>query len=265
MWGIPKKGDIDYSQELELDLATVVPSVAGPKRPQDRIELPKLKGEFSQALSHSVMDNGFGKQPEDLYVTARVNTAREAHPAVDHSYGHRKLGVDPSESEMRDQHPAPTLRSRCREPSRRRAEIRHGSVLIAAITSCTNTSNPSVMLAAGLLAKKAVERGSGESRRQGVARSRLARGERLSERTGLQMYLDQLGFNLVGYGCTTCIGNSGPLPAESKTPSANTILSRPPSFRATAISRRASSEHQGELPHVAAARRGLCARGPREY
>jgi aconitate hydratase len=216
LWGIPKKGDIAYSQELEINLATVVPSVAGPKRPQDRIELPKLKSAFMQAMTRSVMDNGFGKNFEDLYVTARVNTAREAHPPVDHSYGHRKLGVDPSESEMRDQHPAPHTSEQVPAGTFRgvESEIRHGSVLIAAITSCTNTSNPSVMLAAGLLAKKAVERGLSANP---VVKASLAPGSRVVsdylERTGLQMYLDQLGFNLVGYGCTTCIGNSGPLPA----------------------------------------------------
>ncbi len=216
LFGIPKKGDIAYSQELELDLGTVVPSVAGPKRPQDRIELPKMKGAFTQAMTRSVMDNGFGKRYEDLYVTAWVNTAREAHPPIDHSYGHRKLGVEPSESEMRDQHPAPHTSEQVPAAAFRgvQSEIRHGSVLIAAITSCTNTSNPSVMLAAGLLAKKAVEHGLSVNP---VVKTSLAPGSRVVsdylDRTGLQLYLDQLGFNLVGYGCTTCIGNSGPLPA----------------------------------------------------
>jgi aconitate hydratase len=216
LFGIPKKGDIAYSQELELDLGAVVPSVAGPKRPQDRIELPKLKDAFLKAMTRSVMDNGFGKHPEDLYVTARVNTAREAHAPINHSYGHRKLGVEASESEMRDQHPAPHTSQQAPAGTFRgvESEIRHGSVLIAAITSCTNTSNPSVMLAAGLLAKKAVERGLSVNP---VVKASLAPGSRVVsdylDRTGLQMYLDQLGFNLVGYGCTTCIGNSGPLPA----------------------------------------------------
>jgi aconitate hydratase len=216
LFGIPKKGDIAYSQELELDLGTVVPSVAGPKRPQDRIELPKMKDAFVNAMTRSVMDNGFGKRIEELYVTARINTAREAHPPLDHSYGHRKLGVDPSESEMRDQHPAPHTSEQVPATTFRgvESEIRHGSVLIAAITSCTNTSNPSVMLAAGLLAKKAVERGLSVNP---IVKASLAPGSRVVSdylnRTGLQYYLDQLGFNLVGYGCTTCIGNSGPLPA----------------------------------------------------
>ncbi len=169
LWGIPQKGQIDYSTEIDLDLATVVPSVAGPKRPQDRIELPKLKNEFITAFSKPVTENGFGKKAEEFAtVTAEV--------------GGTKLG--------------------------------HGSVLIAAITSCTNTSNPSVMLAAGLLAKKAVERGL---KVNPLVKSSLAPGSRVVtdylEKTGLAPYLDQLGFQTVGYGCTTCIGNSGPLSA----------------------------------------------------
>ena len=216
MFGMPKKGDLAYSQELELNLGAVVPSVAGPKRPQDRIELPKMKEAFVKAMTRPVTENGFGKHLEDLYVTARVNTGREAHPPVNHSYGHRKLGVEPSESEMRDQHPTPDTAEQVPSATFRgvQSNIRHGSVLIAAITSCTNTSNPGVMLAAGLLAKKAVERGL---RINPIVKASLAPGSRVVSdylnRTGLQMYLDQLGFNLVGYGCTTCIGNSGPLPA----------------------------------------------------
>src|SRR5216117_3058742 len=91
LFGIPKKGEIAYSQEFELDLGSVVPSVAGPKRPQDRIELPKLKNEFVASLTKPVTENGFGKKPEELRVMARVNTARESHPMIDHSYGYRKL------------------------------------------------------------------------------------------------------------------------------------------------------------------------------
>jgi aconitate hydratase len=135
---------------------------------------------------------------------------------VDHSYGHRHPSVSPSESEMRDQHPTPDAPQQLPLSAFRpfAAELRHGSVLIAAITSCTNTSNPSVMLAAGLLARKAVERGLQVNP---VVKCSLAPGSRVVTdylaRTGLQTALDQLGFNLVGYGCTTCIGNSGPLPA----------------------------------------------------
>src|SRR3989442_1462576 len=216
LWGIPKKGDIAYSQELELDLASVVPSVAGPKRPQDRIELPKRKQEFLAAFTRPVTENGFGKKPEDLKTMARVNTAKEGHPLIDHTYGHRRLGVEPSESEMRDQHPAPDTPEQVPASAfpKAESEIHHGSVLIAAITSCTNTSNPSVMLAAGILAKKAVEHGL---RVNPAVKASLAPGSRVVSdylnQTGLQPFLDQLGFNLVGYGCTTCIGNSGPLAA----------------------------------------------------
>ena len=170
LWGIPQRGAIDYSQDLELDLGTVGPSVAGPKRPQDRIELPKMKQEFVAAFSKPVTENGFGKKAEEFAtVSAEVGGTR----------------------------------------------IGHGSVLIAAITSCTNTSNPSVMLAAGLLAKKAVEKGLTVNP---AVKSSLAPGSRVVtdylEKTGLAPYLDRLGFQTVGYGCTTCIGNSGPLDAK---------------------------------------------------
>jgi aconitate hydratase len=177
LFGVPKKGEIDYSVQLELDLGTVVPSVAGPKRPQDRIELPNLKREFLAALTRPVAESGFGRAAGELGRSFSVS-ARVA------------LGEG------------------------RGGQISHGSVLIAAITSCTNTSNPSVMLAAGLLAKKAVARGL---KVNPLVKASLAPGSRVVtdylNQTGLQEYLDQLGFNLVGYGCTTCIGNSGPLSA----------------------------------------------------
>ena len=171
MWGIPQEGEVDYSQVIKLDLATVQPSVAGPKRPQDRIELGNMKREFFHAFGRAVTDNGFGKARGE-FATRRAEAAVEGGKAL--------LG--------------------------------HGSVLIAAITSCTNTSNPSVMLAAGLLAKKAVEKGLQPNP---AVKSSLAPGSRVVSdylsKTGLQPYLDQLGFQVVGYGCTTCIGNSGPL------------------------------------------------------
>jgi aconitate hydratase len=218
LWGIPKKGDIAYSQELELNLGMVVPSVAGPKRPQDRIELPKLKDAFMQAMTRSVMDNGFGKPAAELGQSVRVAAGGQLHPgggsqepvSAKHSAA---AGTNPAtEREMANNHPTPDPVSA--SAPQIHGEIRHGSVLIAAITSCTNTSNPSVMLAAGLLAKKAVERGLSVNP---IVKASLAPGSRVVSdylnRTGLQYYLDQLGFNLVGYGCTTCIGNSGPLPA----------------------------------------------------
>lgn len=175
MFGIPTKADgIVYSADLELDLADVQPSVAGPKRPQDRISLPALKDTFVTSLSKSKTENGFGKTAQDLTTTATV-----------------EVNGDKPKTEV---------------------TLKHGSVLIAAITSCTNTSNPSVMLAAGLLAKKAVEKGLTVN---AAVKASLAPGSRVVtdylDKTGLQPYLDKLGFNIVGYGCTTCIGNSGPL------------------------------------------------------
>jgi aconitate hydratase len=216
LFGIPQKGQITYSTELALDLATVVPSVAGPKRPQDRIELPKLKQEFIAAFSRPVAESGFGKNADEFDTTVRVTSDQHVKGDTDHSYGFRKVHLEPSESEMRDQHPTPDLPQELPISAfpKFNAKIGHGSVLIAAITSCTNTSNPSVMLAAGLLAKKAVERGLKVNT---VVKTSLAPGSRVVSdylnRTGLQPFLDQLGFNLVGYGCTTCIGNSGPLAA----------------------------------------------------
>ncbi len=215
LWGIPQKGEVDYSQVLELDLATVQPSVAGPKRPQDRIELPNLKHEFLAALGRPVTENGFGKDAAEIDASVRVSHNQHGHE-VDHTYGHRHDHLDPSESEMRDQHPTPDIPQSLPLSAFKpfNTDLRNGSVLIAAITSCTNTSNPSVMLAAGLLAKKAVERGL---RVNPVIKTSLAPGSRVVtdylEKTGLQSYLDRLGFQTVGYGCTTCIGNSGPLAA----------------------------------------------------
>jgi aconitate hydratase len=167
MFGVPKPGQIDYSQVLELDLGTVTPSLAGPKRPQDRIEIGKVKDTFTQLFSKPVADNGFAKKPEDL--AKRFKT-------VD--------GID----------------------------LGSGDILIAAITSCTNTSNPGVLLAAGLLAKKAVERGLTVKKH---IKTSLAPGSRVVTeyltKAGLLPYLEKLGFDVAAYGCTTCIGNAGPL------------------------------------------------------
>ena len=161
----------EFSSTLTLDLATVVPCLAGPKRPQDRVPLGEMKEGFEQSLQKSVKDRGFGLGVQNLSATAVV--------------------ADGS-----------------------KAKLAHGSVVIAAITSCTNTSNPSVMLGAGLLAKKAAARGL--TRRPWVKTS-LAPGSRVVTdylaKAGLLQALEQVGFHVVGYGCTTCIGNSGPLPA----------------------------------------------------
>ncbi len=209
LWGIPKRGDITYSQELELDLANVLPSVAGPKRPQDRIELPKLKNEFITAFSKPVTENGFGKPAADLKKTVRVSAAGQFHGGGG-SQEEVFTTSGTNEREMANNRNTPDALSGT--APQLHGDVGNGSVLIAAITSCTNTSNPSVMLAAGLLAKKAVERGLTVNP---VVKASLAPGSRVVTdyltKTGLQPYLDKLGFNLVGYGCTTCIGNSGPL------------------------------------------------------
>jgi aconitate hydratase len=178
LFGMPQKGQIDYSVDLELDLGSVQPSVAGPKRPQDRIDLDHLGSSFHELFTKPAKEGGYGKSTDAFgeKVTVTVNGEQPAAAAD-------KTGA-----------------------------VGHGSVLIAAITSCTNTSNPSVMLAAGLLAKKAVERGL---KVNPTVKTSLAPGSRVVTdylaKTGLQPFLDRLGFNIVGYGCTTCIGNSGPL------------------------------------------------------
>jgi aconitate hydratase len=167
MYGMPRAGQIDYSQVVELDLATIYPSVAGPKRPQDRIDLDKVKPTFQKLFSAPVKENGFGKNSADL---------SKKYKTFD--------GI----------------------------ELSHGDVLIAAITSCTNTSNPGVLLAAGLLAKKAVELGL---KVKPHVKTSLAPGSRVVTeylaKAGLLPYLEKLGFAVAAYGCTTCIGNAGPL------------------------------------------------------
>jgi aconitate hydratase len=167
LFGIPKKGQIDYTKERTLDLSKVAPSLAGPKRPQDRIEIGHVKDTFKDLFAKPVSENGFNKKPEDL--DARYTNSD---------------GVS----------------------------LRNGDVLIAAITSCTNTSNPSVLLAAGLLAKKAVELGLSVPKH---IKTSLAPGSRVVtqylEAAGLLPYLEQLGFGVTAYGCTTCIGNAGDL------------------------------------------------------
>jgi aconitate hydratase len=181
MFGMPKKGEIEYSVDIDLDLAIVQPSVSGPKRPQDRINLAELGQTFRGLFVKPVAEGGYGKSEELLSkrMTVAVNGSQPAGAAAN-------VGKS--------------------------GEMGHGSVLIAAITSCTNTSNPSVMLGAGLLAKKAVEKGLTVNP---TVKTSMAPGSRVVTdylaKTGLQPYLDQLGFNIVGYGCTTCIGNSGPL------------------------------------------------------
>ena len=222
MFGMPRKGDIDYSVDLALDLAEVQPGVAGPKRPQDRINLPALGETFRSLLQKPVTEGGYGKQDVDLAAKHLVQLngtppRDEEMASTDKQDQGIESGDERNKVEMVANRPTPDtareLKDADSDPFRHgQSRIGHGSVLIAAITSCTNTSNPSVMLAAGLLAKKAVERGL---RIDPAVKTSLAPGSRVVtdylNKTGLQTYLDQLGFNIVGYGCTTCIGNSGPL------------------------------------------------------
>ncbi|MGE5213321.1 MAG: aconitate hydratase [Nitrospirota bacterium] len=223
MFGMPRKGEIDYSVNVNLDLGDVQPSVAGPKRPQDRINLPELGRKFRELLEKPVHDGGYGKKQVDLREkhVVELNGSAPRDAAMFSTDTKEDQGIRPGEAlnvlEMVANRPTPDPGKEIEAESSQvflhgRTHVGHGSVLIAAITSCTNTSNPSVMIAAGLLAKKAVERGL---RVDPGVKTSLAPGSRVVsdylEKTGLQKYLDQLGFNLVGYGCTTCIGNSGPL------------------------------------------------------
>lgn len=230
MFGIPRKGECDYSTVLELDLATIVPSVAGPKRPQDRIALPDLKEQFLALLEKPVADGGYGKTSEEILLRYPADIGSSQHGlAMIAGGGEQQSAGAPapvgnhvtdqetsvwSETEMMNNRPTPdrVVEVLPEEFPKAHVDLGHGDVLIAAITSCTNTSNPSVMLAAGLLAKKAVERGL---KVRPTVKTSLAPGSRVVteylDKTGLQPYLNKLGFNLVGYGCTTCIGNSGPL------------------------------------------------------
>jgi len=230
MFGMPRKGEIEYSVLLELDLDTIVPSVAGPKRPQDRIPLPELKNTFINLLQQDSKSGGYGKPYSEIdvryaadigaseHALAMVVGGGEQHPTTAPlSVSDKAKQKDTSawtETEMMNNRPTPDRVAEVlpEEFPKAHVDLGHGDVLIAAITSCTNTSNPSVMLAAGLLAKKAVEKGL---KVRPTVKTSLAPGSRVVteylEKTGLQPYLNQLGFNLVGYGCTTCIGNSGPL------------------------------------------------------
>ncbi|KRE96389.1 aconitate hydratase [Nocardioides sp. Soil774] len=201
-----------YSERLELDVSTVVPSLAGPKRPQDRVEVSAAKDSFRAALVDYV-DEGDTDPDDAAEATGYDEAVEESFPASD-SPSHEGGNGKPVHAD------APHGAGRASKPTRisldgQEVEIDHGAVVIAAITSCTNTSNPSVMIGAALLAKKAVEKGL---TRKPWVKTSLAPGSKVVsdyyDRSGLTPYLDKLGFNLVGYGCTTCIGNSGPLIPE---------------------------------------------------
>ena len=197
-----------YSQELELDLGTVVPSLAGPKRPQDRVALSDAKSAFREALgSYVQLDNLDEDIAETFPASDPVAEETNGRPEDDSANGRPAAGSAAPSAAGRRSAPTPVTLEDGTQTS-----VDHGSVVIAAITSCTNTSNPSVMIGAALLAKKAVEAGL---ERKPWVKTTLAPGSKVVmdyyERAGLTPYLEKLGFNLVGYGCTTCIGNSGPL------------------------------------------------------
>ncbi|MFC7327355.1 aconitate hydratase AcnA [Marinactinospora rubrisoli] len=206
LWHDPAR-EPAYSEYLELDLADVVPSIAGPKRPQDRIALSEAKPAWRRNVRDYVHDDGIENHVDEA--SAESFPASDA-PAVSPSATTSASAADGTPAVRRPHNPVKVTLADGTE-----TEIDHGAVVIAAITSCTNTSNPSVMLGAALLAKKAVEKGL---TRKPWVKTSLAPGSKVVtdyyERSGLTPYLDKLGFNLVGYGCTTCIGNSGPLPEE---------------------------------------------------
>ncbi|MFE9922807.1 aconitate hydratase AcnA [Streptomyces sp. NPDC005774] len=188
LWLDPK-AEPDFSEKLELDMATVVPSIAGPKRPQDRIVLADAKAQFAQDVRNYVKDGG------DVDEASKESFPASDSPAISNGAPSHKVKVTAADGTE--------------------YELDHGHVTVAAITSCTNTSNPYVMVAAALVAKKAVEKGL---TRKPWVKTTLAPGSKVVtdyfDKAGLTPYLDKVGFNLVGYGCTTCIGNSGPLPDE---------------------------------------------------
>lgn len=237
LFGISKQGQLIFTKTLDLDLDSIRPCVSGPKRPQDRIDLPELKRKFRTLLEATPTAGGYGIPKDKLSPRICVHESG-SYPLQDrHDAGGittLEKGAIWSEEEMVTNRPmtfaipeippTPTQKetSQDKETSEDKDTaqddavcdtiLTHGSVVIAAITSCTNTSNPSVMIAAGLLAKKAVERGLQVNH---TIKTSLAPGSRVVtdylDKTGLQPYLDKLGFTLVAYGCTTCIGNSGPL------------------------------------------------------
>lgn len=189
IWGMPQQGDIDYSHVVEIDLSVVVASVSGPKRPQDRIALTDLKEKFAQLLIDPVSAGGYGKSAEEALKSVSVLLENAAGCAESHTLEPNFVAQEVS--------------------------LHNGSVMIASITSCTNTSNPGVMVSAGLLAKKALEKGLCVPP---YVKTTLAPGSRVVtdylEAAGVQESLDALGFETVAYGCATCIGNSGPLVPE---------------------------------------------------
>ncbi len=223
LFGIPRGGECDYSQVLELDLGSVRASVSGPRRPQDRIPLPDLGNVFRDLLVAPKASGGYGRPADGISRRFRAKLGGAGAPVP--LAGGGKQEAEPFVAGKKDTNPLTEIEMVNNRPTPTRVEdlpdealpsgsvsLGHGDVLIAAITSCTNTSNPALMVGAALLAKKAVERGLSVPP---YVKASFAPGSRVVTdylfRAGLQPYLDKLGFHLVGYGCTTCIGNSGPL------------------------------------------------------
>ena len=220
LFGVPLAGEVDYSQVVKLDLGQVTPSLAGPRRPQDRIELGKVAGQFADLFSKSNADNGFNRPADLLHTRFHIHRRDEVVVGATPDGKPTPMGAPRFVAEMESNKPAlataheeasaATLPAKGTDPT-----VGNGDVLIAAITSCTNTSNPSVLLAAGLLAKKAVEAGLTVKTH---IKTSLAPGSRIVTEylteTGLMPYLEKLGFALAAYGCTTCIGNAGDLAPE---------------------------------------------------
>ncbi len=212
LYGIHEADACDYTEVLELDLASISPSVAGPRRPQDRIEVPALKSTFDRLFTTPVSAGGFGLSADQRSAEVEIKMAEPAGFSVGSLLEPIEPGSDMDKVEMTGNRPTsiPVLAKEAFDPIK--TTLSHAEVVIAAITSCTNTSNPSVMLAAGLVAKKANEKGLTVPP---FVKTSLAPGSRVVtdylEATGLQKELDKIGFETVGYGCTTCIGNSGPL------------------------------------------------------
>jgi aconitate hydratase len=221
LFGIPLAGQVHYSKVVGLNLRDVSPSVAGPRRPQDRIELGQVAQQFKALLSKPTTANGFGQSAAVLGTRHQLRHGEPApaikaptSPPMPADAGRHETEMDGNRPTLLAAQPQALPEAQTAQPAQD-ITVGHGDVLIAAITSCTNTSNPSVMLAAGLLAKKAVERGLKVAPH---IKTSLAPGSRMVtdylSRAGLLPFLEQLGFALVGYGCTTCIGNSGDLTPE---------------------------------------------------
>ena len=218
LFGMPSAGSVDYTRIVRLDLDAVTPSLAGPKRPQDRIELGDVASQFTSLFSKPPTEAGFNRPPAHLHTRYLVHAGESDVDDVRVGHPTEPPGAPRMVVEMSGNRPtleAAQSAAASRQPTVGDVSLGNGDVLIAAITSCTNTSNPSVMIAAGLLAKKAVEAGLKVAPH---IKTSLAPGSRIVteylQKAGLLTYLEQLGFNVAAYGCTTCIGNSGDLRPE---------------------------------------------------